>query len=113
MSSLSDSATSSVSSKARAERMHHKLHEAFQPMRLEMLDESSRHAHHVSKVRGPEAGATETHFRMVIVSSVFDGVSRVNRSRMVHEVLADELGSGLHALTLTLRTPQEEESRAA
>jgi BolA protein len=50
---------------------------------------------------------------MVIVSSAFDGVSRVNRSRMVHEVLADELGSGLHALTLTLRTPQEEESRAA
>lgn len=113
MSSLSDSATGSVPSKARAERMRQKLDAAFQPVRLEMLDESSRHAHHVSMVRGPEAGASETHFRMLIVSGAFDGVSRVNRSRMVHEVLADELGSGLHALALTLRTPQEEESHAA
>ncbi|MCH4093863.1 MAG: BolA family transcriptional regulator [Acetobacter peroxydans] len=113
MSNLSDSATSSVPSKARAERMHRRLHEALQPVQLEMLDESSRHAHHVSMVRGPEAGASETHFRMLIVSSAFDGVSRVNRSRMVHEALADELESGLHALALTLRTPQEQESHAA
>ncbi|MFT8367421.1 BolA family protein [Acetobacter papayae] len=113
MSSLSDSATGSVPSKARAGRMHHKLLAAFQPQRLEMLDESSRHAHHVSMVRGPDAGATETHFRMLIVSKAFEGVSRVNRSRMVHDVLADELNSGLHALALTLRTPQEEESHTA
>jgi stress-induced morphogen len=45
------------------------------------------------------------------VSAAFQGVSRVSRSRAVHQALATEFGpaeqGGMHALALTLRTPQE------
>ncbi|WP_281701942.1 BolA family protein [Acetobacter malorum] len=96
----------------RARRVRGALTAAFKPARLEILDESSRHAHHVAMTRGPEAGATETHFRVYLVSPLFEGVNRVNRSRMVHDALSYEFGSGLHALALTLRTPEEESALA-
>lgn len=92
----------------RAARVQEVLTKTFAPQRLEILDESHRHAHHVSMVRGPDAGASETHFKVQVVSPAFEGVSRVNRSRMVHEVLDAEFKSGLHALALTLRTPEED-----
>ena len=46
-------------------------------------------------------------YAVLVVSAAFVGVSRVARSRAVHVVLADEFTSGLHALSLTLRTPEE------
>jgi BolA protein len=42
-----------------------------------------------------------------VVSPAFRGLSRVARSRAVHDALAAEFASGLHALALTLRTPEE------
>jgi BolA protein len=48
---------------------------------------------------------------VLLVSDAFRGMSRVARSRAVHELLADEFGAveagGMHALALTLRTPEE------
>lgn len=78
----------------------------FSPERLEIEDESARHAGHAG-VR--EAGTTggETHYAMLVVSRAFGGLSRVQRSRLVHEALATEFGSGLHALSLTLRSADE------
>ncbi|KAA8389495.1 BolA family transcriptional regulator [Acetobacter tropicalis] len=108
MASRRNSASTSEASGARACRVREALTAAFAPQKLEILDESSRHAHHVAITRGPEAGATETHFRVLLVSRLFEGVSRVNRSRMVHDALGYEFGSGLHALALTLRTPEED-----
>ena len=49
----------------------------------------------------------ETHFRVTIVSAAFAGTGRVQRHRMVHEVLADELRDRVHALALLLRAPEE------
>ncbi len=79
--------------------------EVFKPERLEMEDESARHAGH--KERNNLEGG-ETHFRVAMVSVAFAGMSRVARSRAVHEALSDEFTSGLHALSLTLRTPEEQ-----
>ena len=45
---------------------------------------------------------------MLLVSAGFAGVNRVSRSRAVHEALAGECASGMHALALTLRTPEEQ-----
>jgi BolA protein len=53
----------------------------------------------------PEAG--ETHYRVILISEAFAGQPRVARSRKVHEVLDAEFKSGLHALSLALKTPQE------
>jgi BolA protein len=89
----------------RAQRIEQILTEKFTPVRLDMEDESARHAGHVERNKLPEGG--ETHFRLTCVSDAFAGMSRVARSRAVHEALEGEFKSGLHALSLTLRTPAE------
>ena len=74
-----------------------KLAAAFAPARLEVIDESEGHRGHAGWREGGE-----THFRVVIRSAAFDGLSRVERSRAVHAVLDDELRERVHALALDL-----------
>ena len=50
---------------------------------------------------------SETHFKVVIVSSAFANKLPVARHQLVYGVLAEELRSGVHALTITSRTPEE------
>lgn len=88
-----------------AETLRAKLETAFDPALLDVVDESHLHAGHMGA--RPEG---ETHFRVTIVSSAFSGAVRVQRHRMVHDVLADELRDRVHALALILRTPEEAET---
>ncbi len=90
----------------RAERMDAILTKHFAPARLSMVDESARHAGHKERNNLGEGG--ETHFQVTIISPAFAGISRVARSRAVHEALAAEFAGGLHGLSLILRTPEEE-----
>lgn len=85
-----------------ASRVRAKLTAALAPERLEIIDESHRHAGH-SGAR-PEG---ETHFRVEIVSAAFEDQPRLLRQRRVHEILADELKSDIHALSLVTLTPAE------
>jgi len=92
----------------RMDRLKAVVEQRFAPAHVEIDDESARHAGHAGvREGGAAAAAGETHYAMLLVSSAFDGLSRVQRSRLVHEALAAEFASGLHALSLTLRTPQE------
>jgi BolA protein len=75
-----------------------KLRAALSPEVLEVMNES--HNHSVPK-------GSETHFKVVIVSQAFEGVGRVERHRLVNAALADLLAKGVHALTITPRTPAE------
>ena len=50
---------------------------------------------------------SESHFKVVLVSESFAGQSLISRHRSVHAVLAAELASGVHALSITARTPQQ------
>ncbi len=86
-------------------RMREKLTEAFSPLELAIQNESHKHAHHVA-MKGT-ANTGETHFNVTIVSDSFAGRSRIERHRMVHEVLADELAGPVHALSVVARTPDE------
>jgi BolA protein len=79
--------------------------EVFAPVALEMEDESARHAGHKERNNLGEGG--ETHFKVIMVADAFTGMSRVARSRAVHDALAAEFAAGLHALSLILRTPAE------
>ena len=72
------------------------------PSLLQIEDDSARHAGHA----GARPGG-ETHFNVLIVSEAFAGRARVARHRMVHTALEAEFAAGLHALVLTLRTPEE------
>ena len=86
-----------------AETMRAKLTERFAPTRLVIVDESHRHAGHA----GAQPGG-ETHFNVTIVSPVFAGLNRVARQRLVYEALAAEIAGGVHALSLTTVTPDED-----
>ncbi len=79
------------------------LRAVFAPTVLTITDESARHAGHA----GARPGG-ETHYDVLLVSEAFRGMSRVARSRAVHEALAGEFAGGMHALSLTLRTPEEQ-----
>jgi BolA family transcriptional regulator, general stress-responsive regulator len=86
-----------------ADTISRKLAERFAPSRLDIVDESHRHAGH----SGARPGG-ETHFSVTLVSPVFSGMGRVARQRLVYETLADELAGGVHALSLTTLAPSEE-----
>jgi BolA protein len=92
-------------SASRAARMEALLMQKLAPHHLKLEDESARHAGHA----GARAGG-ETHYAVTIVSSQFNGLARVERSRMVHTILADEFSTGLHALSLILRSSDEQKS---
>ena len=79
-----------------------KLLGAFQPSRLEVINESHLHAGH----RG-SPGSGESHFRVTMVSAQFAGKSRLQRHRLVNDALAAELKGKVHALALELRAPGE------
>jgi BolA protein len=85
-----------------ASTMREKLLGALAPVSLEIVDESAGHAGH-SGAR-PEG---ETHFHVRIVSPRFKGMSRLERQREVHAVLADELKSRVHALSIAALAPGE------
>ena len=79
-----------------------KLTAAFHPTALDIVDESHRHAGHAGAREGGE-----THFRVEIVAEAFAGLSRIDRHRRVHEVLAAELAGRVHALAITAWAPAE------
>lgn len=86
-----------------AASLRQKLEQSLAPTRLDIRDESARHAGH-----GAHAGE-ESHFALLVVSDAFTGKSRVERHRIVHSLLAEELSvGGVHALALTALTPQED-----
>jgi BolA family transcriptional regulator, general stress-responsive regulator len=75
-----------------------KLREAFEPLVLELANESGQHN---------VPPGSESHFRAVIVSEAFNGKRSVARHQMVYALLADELAGGVHALSLHTLTPVE------
>ena len=85
-----------------ADTISRKLEAAFAPTRLDVQDDSARHAGHAGAREGGES-----HFNVAITSDVFNGLSRVERQRRVNAVLADELKGPVHALSLKLKAPGE------
>jgi BolA protein len=81
----------------RTDRLRATLTAAFSPSLLEVVDDSARHAGH----SGASAQG-ETHYNIHMRADRFATLSRVERSRAVHEVLAAEFETGLHALSLKL-----------
>jgi BolA family transcriptional regulator, general stress-responsive regulator len=102
MMSASDLPKQDLATPDRRSRMEALLRAAFRPVALSIEDDSARHAGHAGAAPGGE-----THFTIRIVSEAFIGLSRVSRSRAVHTVLGHELQTGLHALVLILRSPDE------
>lgn len=86
-----------------AQLIREKLTTNLLPLRLEVIDESHRHAGHAGA--SPEG---ETHFRIEVVSARFAGLSRVDRQRLVNQILAEELRTRVHALAMQTLAPDED-----
>lgn len=77
------------------QRMIDKLTTAFAPTFLDVVDESEKHHGH-----GGHHSEGETHFLIQITAPAFAGVSRLQRHRMINEVVKDELAERVHALSI-------------
>ncbi len=79
-----------------ASEMENRLRAAFSPDRLEIINESHKHAGH-----GGDDGSGESHFKVVIRAADFAPMSRVARHRAVHQALGD-LNTRVHAIALDI-----------
>lgn len=79
-----------------AQQIQSKLTE-LQPVHLDITNESHMHS-------GP---ATDSHYKLTIVSEAFVGMRAVARHQLVYRVLADELAGAVHALALHTFAPNE------
>lgn len=71
------------------------------PLECEVEDESALHAGHAGAASGGG------HYRLRLVSSRFEGLSRVARHRLVYDALHDMMQADIHALAITALTPAE------
>ena len=85
---------------ARIERMRAAL-QALQPSRLEIIDESHKHAGH----EGARDG--RGHFALDIVADQFEGMASLARHRLVYHALGEMMQSDIHALSIRARTTAE------
>ena len=81
-----------------SQSIHGKLSAKFSPQHLEIINESYMH----NVPRG-----SETHFKVLIVSEQFRDTKLIARHRMVNESLSEELQSGVHALSILAKTPEQ------
>ncbi|RCS59641.1 BolA family protein [Parvibium lacunae] len=70
------------------------------PQHLEIMDESHQHIGHA----GAQGGGG--HYRLIIASPHFVGLSPVQRHRLVYDALADLMRREIHALAIEARLPQ-------
>lgn len=85
-----------------ADRIREKLTSGLAPLSLEITDDSHKHAGHA----GARPGG-ESHFTVAVVSGAFEGLSRVERQRLVYRLLEEELAGPVHALALRTIAPSE------
>ena len=86
-----------------ADTIVEKLNQAFAPDDLRVLDESAQHHGHAGHRPGGES-----HFRIYIVAQAFKGKSRIERHRLINDVLTTELRGGVHALAIHASAPGEQ-----
>jgi BolA protein len=79
-----------------------KLAQRFAPDHLDVINESAKHN---------VPPGSETHFKVVLVASGFEGLRLLARHRLVNEALADELAGGVHALAIHTYTEPEWRAR--
>jgi stress-induced morphogen len=84
-----------------------KLTKTFQPSELAVENESGKHAGHAGTRDHLGRVTGDTHFRVRVVSSHFEGKSRVERHREVNAALKEELAGPVHALAIKALTPAE------
>ena len=79
------------------EKIDQKMRALLAAQEVTIVDEGWKHAGH----------GTTGHFVLRVVSPRFEGVSRLNRNRMVFAALSEEMGASIHAMSVQALTPAE------
>ncbi len=98
---MATSPSSDEDTEGRGARIQEKLVRDLEAVHVEVVDESHLHAGHA----GARSGGG--HFRATIVSSRFEGMSKLEAQRLVYRVLAKEMEAGIHALSMATFTPEK------
>lgn len=85
----------------RLEKIRARLDATFSPAQCQLTDESALHAGHAGAASGGG------HYRLHLVSAVFEGKNRINRHRLVYDCLRDMMDKDLHAIAITALAPSE------
>jgi len=85
----------------RATLIENRLREAFSPRKIEVRDDSHRHAGH----EGAKGGGG--HFSVTIVAPQFRGKSSVQRHQMIYQALGEMMKKEIHALSIQAFAPDE------
>ena len=86
---------------ARATMIRERLTRELHPVKLEIIDESAKHAGHAGAASGGG------HFIVNIVSPAFENKTLIQRHRLVYDAVGDIMHSEIHALSIQAKTPQE------
>ena len=71
------------------------LRNTFEPVFLEVVDESEQHRGHVGFKDGKQ-----THFKVIISAIIFEKMSRISRERAIHKALGSNIMKNIHALSI-------------
>ena len=85
--------------------MSDKISKSLSPVVFEIINESNKH--------GGYFDGKESHFKLVVVSSDFQGLPLIKRHRLVNSLLAEELAEDIHALSLVTKTPEQWEANSS
>ncbi len=89
-----------MSNQTTQEKIERKMKDLLSATSVEVIDESWKHAGHAAAGGGG-------HFIVHLVSEKFEGVSLLDRNRMVFDVLKEEMQGEIHALAVKAKTPKE------
>lgn len=88
-------------SENRSSMIRERLTRELDPVELEIVDESAKHAGHAGAASGGG------HFIVHIVANAFEGKNLIQRHRMVYDAMDELMQSEIHALSIQAKTPQE------
>jgi len=86
---------------SRIDRMTERLKTGLEPERLEIVDDSHRHAGHAGAADG------RGHFTVLVVSKRFAGLNTLKRHRLVYDIVGDMMTTDIHALSIQALAPGE------
>ncbi len=87
------------------DRIEQTLRQVLSATEVQVEDESALHAGHAGAASGGG------HYRVTVVSPLFEGKNLVPRHRLVYDALAEDMQQAIHALALTTLTPSQQEEK--
>ena len=79
-----------------------KINKKFLPDFFKIINFSDKHKNHYL-----EDNNDTSHIKLIIVSKSFNNLSKVDRERLVHKILSEEISNDIHSIRLKLYTVEE------